>query len=208
MHKKKCKNKLLEINKIEQLETKINELESKLNTSIISTTNTINGNNNTTNNGTINNIIVDFGKEDLNALTTKEKKQILNKGSLFSMLKLVETMHFNKNHPQFQNIQITNLKDDYAKIYDSNINDFKTVKCQDTITQLINNKSENLGDLLEELEDQKNPYHKAIHKFIEIINSYSPKMEDKQTLDFYNDMRKDIIILIYNKTREYKNNKL
>ena len=42
---------------------------------------------------------------------------ILNSG-FNSMIKLIKTMHLlNDNYKQFQNVQITNLKDKYGKYY-------------------------------------------------------------------------------------------
>jgi hypothetical protein len=198
-HEKICKKKE-ELNKIEQLEAKVNELEDKIKITHNTTNNTTNNNN-----GTINNInIVGFGKEDLSVLTTREKKHILGKGSL-GILKLIEKIHFNKNFPQYQNIQITNLRDNYAKVYDEDTNDFKISKRNETIHKLMNNKGDNLGDMLEELEDPQNCYHKGVKSFLDILYNYSPNMEDKESLDFYNYMYKEIVILIYNKTKEYSN---
>jgi hypothetical protein len=201
-HEKSCKKKK-ESAKIEELELEIKKIKEKLHATTINN-GTINNNN-----GTINNInIVGFGKEDLSLLTTKEKKQILNKGS-FGILKLIEKIHFNKNFPQYQNIQITNLRDNYAKVYDEDTNDFKVTKRNETIHKLMNNKGDNLGEILEELKDAHNCYHKGVQSFLNIIYNYSPNMEDKESLDFYNFMHKEIIILIYNKTKEYtslKNN--
>ena len=199
-HETTCKKKE-EINKIEQLEQKVNELESKLQTTNIN--NTTNNNNNTTNNnnGTINNnIIIGFGKEDVTKLTRSEKKKIIGKGYQ-AVLALIDTMHFNKNYPEFNNIQITNLRDNCAKIYDDDINDYKTVKKKETIDQLIFNKSFNLGDILEELNNPENKYHKITLKLIDMLHRYSPVMEDKDCLEFYKILCKDIIFLIYNKTK-------
>ena len=152
-HEKICNNNIiLYDNKIEQLENKIIELENKIsNNNIItnntntnnsttntnnSTTNTNNGTINTnngtinTNNGTINNttnniIKVSFGEEDISILSCKDKKMILNSG-FNSIIKLIETMHLNDNYKQFQNIQITNLKDKYGKYYDDTTKQFIT----------------------------------------------------------------------------------
>jgi hypothetical protein len=201
-HENKVCKKKKEINKIELLQAQVNELTSKIN----STTNINNNNNNGTinnnnNNGTINNnIIIGFGKEDVAKLTVSEKKKIIGKGYQ-AVLALIDTMHFNKKYPEFNNIQITNLRDNCAKIYDDDINDYKTVKKKETIDQLIYNKTFNLGDILEELNDPENKYHKITLKLIDMLQSYSPEMEDKDSLEFYKNLCKDIIFLIYNKTK-------
>jgi hypothetical protein len=201
-HENKVCKKKEEINKIELLQAQVNELTSKIN----NTTNINNNNNNGTinnnnNNGTINNnIIIGFGKEDVAKLTMAEKKKIIGKGYQ-AVLALIDTMHFNKKYPEFNNIQITNLRDNCAKIYDDDINDYKTVKKKETIDQLIYNKTFNLGDILEELNDPENKYHKITLKLIDMLQSYSPEMEDKDSLEFYKNLCKDIIFLIYNKTK-------
>jgi hypothetical protein len=90
-HERTCKNKLLEINKIEQLETKINELESKLNKSVI--------NERTTLNYPINNhlidIIVDKSKaiEDLQTTIQNNENTISN--SLIDTKKIPTTLNLN-----------------------------------------------------------------------------------------------------------------
>jgi hypothetical protein len=207
-HEKICKKKK-EATKIEELELEIKKIREELRITNNTTNNTTNNNTTNNNNGTINNTnttnninIVGFGKEDINSLTTREKKQILGKGS-FGILKLIEKIHFNKNLPQYQNIKITNLRDNYAKIYDDDIKDFKIIKRNETIHKMMNNKGDNLGDILEELEDPQNCYHKGVKNFLDMLNNYSPDMEDKDSLDFYNFMHKEMIILIYNKSKEY-----
>ena len=110
-HEKKCK---LESDKIVLLENKIKELENK----IITTNNTNNGTINNSINNSINNITnikVSFGDEEIDQITSKEKKNILNSG-YSSLVKLIELVHLNKGYPQFQNIKINNLKDKFAKI--------------------------------------------------------------------------------------------
>ena len=175
----------------------------------MSKTTSANSNNNINshnNNGIINNnIIIGFGKEDVMKLTDSEKKKIIGKGYQ-SMLSLIDTMHCSKKYPEFNNIQITNLRDNCAKIYDDVINDYKIVKRKETIDQLISNKSENLSDIIDELADPTNMYHKSTTKLIKLIQSYSPDMEDKDSLDFYKDLCKNIIHLIYNKTKQLNKN--
>ena len=71
--------------------------------------------NNQLNNCNITNInIVQLGKEDIvNTLSQKEKIGILN-NCYQSIDKLIEYVHFNPKYPQFKNIAITNLIDEYA----------------------------------------------------------------------------------------------
>ena len=82
-HEKICKKKE-EINKIEQLEQKVNELESKLQTTII--------NNNTNNNSTLNNHLIDIIVDKSKAI---EELQLNNKIILNKEVKTTETLTLN-----------------------------------------------------------------------------------------------------------------
>ena len=80
--------------------------------------------NKTINNGTINNTvnIVKFGTEELNKILTQcEILKILNK-KMCSLEESIKMIHFNDARPEFRNIYITNLKDQYAYIYTMVIN--------------------------------------------------------------------------------------
>ena len=168
-HEKQCKNKNnlhINNNKIEQLENKIIELENKISNNNIITNNTNNGITNT-NNGTINNNItkniikVTFGEEDINVLSCRDKKMILNSG-FNSMIKLIETMHLNDNYKQFQNVQITNLKDKYGKCYDDTSKQFITKIKSEIMDELIAIKTMNLKEIHEEYNKNTINHKKCI----------------------------------------------
>jgi hypothetical protein len=65
--------------------------------------------NNTQNNITINNIIVNHGFEDVDKLTSDENKQIINSNSeaIYNILKQI---HYNPRLPEYNNIYINNLR--------------------------------------------------------------------------------------------------
>ena len=126
-HEQKCKQNNKDI--IFDLNNKINELQSQL-TSFINASkihpktlqkinkNLINGNNNTLNSGTVNNIqIVKFGSEDIKSiLSTKEIKNILN-CRYKAIEESIKKVHFNDDRPEYRNIYITNLRDNIAYVY-------------------------------------------------------------------------------------------
>jgi len=204
-HEKTCKSKDLEIdvNKITLLENKIIELENKINAS---TSKTINKTNNT-NNGTIinntTNIKVSFGEEDLEKISKKDQKSILNYGYM-SMIKLIEMMHLNKEYPEFNNIKIHNLKDKYAKIYDESIKNFTTVSKKDTIESLICCRTSDLKNIYDTYNNPDKKLHQCVQKLIEKFETYTPDTDDEKILGFYKNLTDEIILLIYNKTKEFE----
>jgi hypothetical protein len=65
--------------------------------------------NNTQNNITINNYIVNHGLEDVAKLTSDENKQIINSNSE-AIYNIVKQIHYNPRLPEFNNIYINNLR--------------------------------------------------------------------------------------------------
>jgi hypothetical protein len=65
--------------------------------------------NNTQNNITINNIIVNHGLEDVDKLTSDENKQIINSNSE-AIYNIVKQIHYNPRLPEYNNIYINNLR--------------------------------------------------------------------------------------------------
>jgi hypothetical protein len=156
--RKYCKVKntnkiILELKKQnEELNNKFNELLKlckihpktlqKMNNQLIN--NNINNNNGTINNGTINNTIniVKFGSEDLATIFSKsEILKILNR-KMCSLEESIKAIHFNDKRPEFKNIYITNLKDQYAYVFDSN--KFTAGLKSDILGELVDNHIENI----------------------------------------------------------------
>lgn len=71
---------------------------------------------NTTTN--ITNIVIPFGKEDLSKINPQEYVAAFMQATGFKLAeKLVETIHFNKNHPQFKNVYISDPSRKKAMIH-------------------------------------------------------------------------------------------
>jgi len=198
-HEKTCKNKknmLINSDEILKLQNKIIELENKIGN------NTVNNTNNGTINNITNNIKVSFGDEDIDKISTKDKKKILNSGYC-SLIKLIELIHLNKDYPQYQNIKINNLKDKFAKTYDESIKNFTTVPKKEIIDSLICSRTVDLKSIYDEYNKEDNKLHKCVLKLIEKIESYTEEIDDKKILEFYKNLTDDIILLIYNKTKTF-----
>jgi hypothetical protein len=180
------KNKELEI-KIKQLEEKniilenknktINELykclldkclDKTIKNKKISNNNCHNTNNynDITNNNTINNInvkLVPFGMENLDDLTSEEKKTILNAG-MFCSVMCAKKLNCNPRLPQYQNIAFTNLRSNDAKIYDKD-KTWKTVDKEDLFETVIPRRIDDVNLLIENEEIKISPYmEKLIQK--------------------------------------------
>lgn len=151
--------------------------------------------NNQLNNCNITNInIVQLGKEDIvNTLSQKEKIGILN-NCYQSIDKLIEYVHFNPKYPQFKNIAITNLKDEYAYRYDEIENKFIACKKEELLDDLFDNRTIDLEEILDEnTELITNVKASKIKTLLE-------KLYDKQTL--YDKKKSDIKLMIYNKSEK------
>jgi hypothetical protein len=102
-----------------QKEIKKLKAQIKTQSAISKTKNINNGSvvNNNNNNNIINNIaFIGYGKEDMEKIDKKEILKAIQNG-FKSVVNLTEAMHFNPNHPEYQNIYISNIKDKYAMMY-------------------------------------------------------------------------------------------
>jgi len=162
------KNKLYE-DKIKELEDRIKSLESENKTlnnlvnKCFENNKTIKTktNNNTTNNinNTINNInvnLVPFGMENIDDLTSEEKKIILNSG-MFCSVMCAKKLNCNPRLPQYHNISFTNLRSNDAKIYDKD-KTWKTVDKEDLFETVIPRRIDDVNLLIENEDIKITPY--------------------------------------------------
>jgi outer membrane protein OmpA-like peptidoglycan-associated protein len=207
-HQKICKFKeqyndkiklelLKEENKKLELEIKLKKINKITN----NTTNNITNNNNETinnnNNGTINNVFVKYNNISYDALTKKEILCILSKHDN-ALEESIKKIHFNENIPEYNNVFITNLKDQYGHAFDGK--QFSTI-----------NKAELLNDIIDthinEIYFSKDKYNvKQITK--DKINNLENKInknmlkftdENNKVYKNYKDYKMEIIkLLIYN----------
>ncbi len=150
----------------------------------------INSNNN--NNITINNNnikIIEFGKEDLHNVFTKEEKLMILKQLGSPIENIVRYTHLNDKYPQFQNIIITNIRSNQAYAYNDQLNKF--ILCDK-------------NDLLEEMMVYR--YDDLIAFFEQYSQLLSPKLRDtleksfllKDDKTFYKNKYKEFNVIIYN----------
>ena len=168
-HLKNCK---MNINNIEYIKKKNKELEETIEkllldkkNNIINTTN--NNSNNTTNNNyttnnTVNIHINNYGDENTKYITNDFILNLLEK-PYSAIPELIKYTHFNDEHPENQNIKITNKKDPYMKILKNK--KWELVDKKDTINDLIDQKHSILNKI-----DIKNNVDDNTYNRIELFN--------------------------------------
>ena len=223
-HEKKCKNNLLIKNEMlekqnqelkEMFEKEISILKQQLLDSMNKNckkhpktlqkinrqlnnqyNNTQNNTNCIVNNNTIN--IIPLGQEKLtDILSSKEQKMILSKKQQ-SLNYLIEYIHFNDKYPQFQNIIITNLKDNIAYKYDDNMNKFIATTKDELLEILMENRIIDIEDFYNFNVEKLNENTKNIlNKFIDKI-----KNDD----EYFDKKKSDIKLILYNNSDNKKIN--
>jgi len=155
----KLKNYDALVIQVEHLVNKMELLETTKPTKI--------SNKNIINNGTVNNIILNnYGSEDFMYLTKKVFMKLLET-PLTAIPKLIGIKYFNQNHPENQNIKITNIHDKFAKIYKDK--KWLVSNKKDIIQELVDNgyaDFEEFKDLNEEeLTDKIKYSYKKMEKY-------------------------------------------
>jgi hypothetical protein len=195
-HEKICKK-----SEIIELKEEINELKKIINKSSNKTIN--NNKNNQINNGTIINIKVSLGNENIDDLSKKDQLKILNSGYM-SLIKIIELLNLNPDLPQYNNILVTNLKDKFCKIYDDDIKKYKTINKKEMVDNMIAVRTNNLKEIYNKYNNKNNKMHQLVLLLIDKLNSIT--IEDDELMKYYKDLCEEIILLIYNKTEIYEKN--
>ena len=162
-HLSSCKVKKKELNKqnneINLLKLQQKKLEETVEKLLIEcsnkSNNTINSNNINSNNTIHNTInINNYGEEDTKYITKEYIVNLLANKPFKSIPEMIKNTHFNKEHPENQNIKITNKKEPYVKIMKNNkwlYQDRKNI-----ITDLIDKQHLKISDESVEKKIEKN----------------------------------------------------
>jgi len=118
--------------------------------------------------------------------------------SRYSCLEHVVYITHCGEYNQFKNIIITNLKDDYAYKYDDKSGSFICVDKNEIMSELIDERLENIREIYEELTDTK----KIDDKTKKLIQEFLKKMDDT---DKYTEQSTGIT---YKNFRAYKEHKV
>ena len=154
-HLKKCKYKKNETqNILKKKDDEIQELKKIVEKLLIENksniTNNINNKDSFNTNNTI--IINNYGDENTKYITSEYILKLLKNKPAKVIPELIKYTHFNNEHPENQNIKITNKKEPYVKIMKNN--KWELQNKEDTITDLIDRQQIHLMD--ETLEKQVN----------------------------------------------------
>ena len=126
------------------------------------TTNNNNSNNNTNSNNTIHNTINinNYGEEDTKYITKQFIVDLLKNKPFKAIPEMIKYTHFNEEHPENQNIKITNKKEPYVKIMKDNKWELQDRK--NTITDLIDKQHIKISDekVEKKIERQCTPQEK------------------------------------------------
>ena len=129
-HEKTCKGNIQKDVLYAEVEKIFNELSKKHKSN--KTINSNNTNNTNSNNITVNN----FGSENIDYITKKVIKHILSKPNIAIPL-MIKEIHFNDNHPENHNVQITNYQRPYGKIKTNG--KWNLVKKKELLTDITDN---------------------------------------------------------------------
>ena len=149
------------INQIIQDNKEKNDIINQLIIELSKNSKTVNNTN--SHNKTLNIIINNYGEENIDYITEKTIKKLIDKpGS--AIQKLLKLIHFNEKYPENQNLKITNIHDPYIHIYDNG--DWKIKKKGKVIDDIITNKFELIDinlDSEEELLEKKKKLEEKIN---------------------------------------------
>ena len=190
-HLKCCKQKNLFEDekdvKMKEKNNEIQELKDMVEKLLIENRSTNITNNTTHNNNTTNNIINinNYGDENTKYITSDYIVKLLKNRPAKTIPELIKYTHFNDEHPENQNIKITNKKEPYIKVR-------KNDKWE------LQNKEETISDLID--RQQVHLMDETIEKKIASNCNSSEKINIERCNDLYNDDDKEYMKRLYNES--------
>jgi len=218
---KVCKIKNNKIVKLEEENKKLKEQlqTTNKNNKIITTNNTNTNSNNSTNNGTINNITINqFGKENMNALSVKDIKQLIKNNNY--LVDIIKMLNFNDKYPENHNFCNTSLEGKYISVLNSDTNKIEKFNKNEFYDKVLCNsfdKMEHLSLLLEfdkEMKEKiKVKYKEHLdNKLIHINNIFHTnkvyKQSYKTNINELSYNNKDSVLDTWSNIPEIKNDDL
>ena len=170
-------------------------------------TNITNNNTNNINNGTINNTYVNFGSIDYEKIFTP--KQICNilKKNYKCIEESIKQVHFNETLPEYNNVFITNLRDNIGYVFRDNkfVSVHKKVLVNDIIGYHAYEIDTSLDKYKNKLPDQTT---EIVYDVIKKINDEDTPFIDHENNKIYNNYKSykqnELILIIYNKSDKNK----
>ena len=189
-HLKKCKRKKKQELVIQEKDNEIQELKEMVEKLLLEKGTTITNNNtnnsyNTTNNMTNNIIIHNYGDEDTKYITSDYILNLLKYKPAKAIPELIKHTHFNEEHPENQNIKITNKKEPYIKVLKND--KWELQDKEETITDLIDRQQIHLLD-------------ETVEKKIENNCSNTEKNNINRCSNLYNEENKEYMKKLYSES--------
>jgi len=187
-HLKKCKNKNNETqNILKKKDDEIQELKKIVEKLLIDNksniTNNISNKDSFNTNNTI--IINNYGDENTKYITSEYILNLLKNKPAKVIPELIKYTHFNNEHPENQNIKITNKKEPYIKIMKNN--KWELQNKEDTIADLIDRQQIHLMD-------------ESLEKKLEINCTKNEKANINRCNDLYESEDKEYMKRLYNES--------
>jgi len=173
--------------------------------------NNINNNNNNNNNNLIINNnqinIIELGNEKLDEIFTKEEKLKILKKGYSSLEEIIRYTHLNKNFSQFQNIIITNKRNNEAYMYNKILKKFILVDKTELLDNLIDYRIDDLTFFYNEHKNKLEPKLRTnlenMFKLKEESDEYGKRKRGEFNILLYNECNKGLLKL----TNEQQDNK-
>ena len=191
-HLNTCKIKKKNLDKqkeeIDILKRQQKQLEETVEKLLIEFSNNTNntGNNNYSNNTNSNNTIIinNYGEENTKYITKEYIVNLLSNKPFKAIPEMIKHTHFNKEHPENQNIKLTNKKEPYVKVMKDNKWEYQDRK--NTITDLIDKQHLKITD--EKIEKKIDKTCSNIQKnIIERCNDLYIKEDEDYMKRLYNE---------------------
>ena len=144
-------------------------------------------------NKTVNNnqIIIQLGNENISSVLPKKEKLNILKSGYMALNELIEQVHFNDKYPQFKNIAITNINNEYAYKYDEKKEKMILCKKNELLSQIMECRIFDIEEFYFEFENKLSEKKKNI--ITNLINQII-----KEEGDMYEKRKDEIKILIFN----------
>ena len=189
-HEKTCKIKMEKEND-KNLKKQVEELKETVEKLLLEKSNTIttNSNNSTTNKDSFNTnntiIINNYGDEDTKYITSDYILKLLKSKPAKAIPELIKYTHFNEEHPENQNIRITNKKEPYIRVRKND--KWELQNKEDTITDLIDRQQVHL-------------INEVVGDNVDTVCSNSEKININRCNHLYNDEEKEYMKRLYNES--------
>ena len=172
----------------EKLKEKTKKLESQIqNIHIV-------GNNNNNNNCTINNnnnitILMAFDKNQVYDFLTDDDYIKSIRRMKYSVIELLKKTHFNKDHPEYKNINISNIKSTLANYW--NGNKWNVIRQKKLIDELFESHEQMIQEWGDNNEEHYKKYYENVQKIINMYNQHEvvDNIKDEMKMLLYNERR-------------------